>query len=334
MSKRQGPGVGSVWLNLGTIVIAVLLAVATAVGFGIAVNKRAESPRAARPVPTTVAATSGSTGAGAARPAIAPVTTVLGAFDDRTVWAGRVGSCAKGGAQVSLTHDGGLSWSKRPLPTNLQTLTRVRSTSAQTAFIVGAGSNCTTRTWGTGDGGQAWSDPQAPADTWARSPRAGAKVVTPADPSSPACGKSAVVDLDADTDGGVVLCANGQILTSGTGKTWSPRDQAQGRGRHRTGEKVYAAEVDTSGCTGVRVSEVEARAVTATGEASSSSNPPADSLTSSTPPKDSCVNVTNVKAGSVALATVGNGGWLAIGSTLYRSDDLKRWDKARSFSAG
>lgn len=324
------------WLNLGTIVVAVILAVATAAGFGVALSKRADSPRAARPVPTEVAATSPSSQR-AANAAIAPVATVLAAFDDRTVWVGRGGSCAKGGAQVSITHDGGLSWSKRTLPGAVRSLTRVHATGAEAAFIVGAGTDCQARMWGTGDAGSSWSDPQRPSETWARNPKGGATVVSPADPASPACPDSSVVDLDANTDAGVVLCANGQILTSGTGKSWAPRDQKPKAVAVAAGSgAVFAAEVNTSGCTGVRVSEVQMRAVTNTGDATS---PPttlreSDEVSGTTPSTPSCLTVEKVKAGSVALALVGKGGWLTVGNDLYRSDDLKRWDKAGTISAG
>ena len=158
--------------------VALVALNVVAVGWAL----RSNDTTAASPPPTSVGSPSASvrpsstssakpsppaTGTATTAPA-APLQTILVAINDKAAWRINVGTCAKGGAKVATTTDGGTTWADAKAP--LGTIVRVRPTDGQAAFVVGAGSTCVAELKDTSDGGATWTSGSAVGSAWFRDP--------------------------------------------------------------------------------------------------------------------------------------------------------------------
>ena len=241
---------------------------------------------------------------------VAPLQTILVAINDKAAWRINVGTCAKGGAKVATTTDGGTTWADAKAP--LGTIVRVRPTDGQTAFVVGAGSTCVAELKDTSDGGATWTSGSTVGSAWFRDPKNPVTVRSPGPASSAPCGRREVLDLAVISVGSArVLCADGLVRsTTDTGASWTDSGKARGAValavRPATPAQTYVAVLDAPGCAGVQV-----RAVTKSAPTSCASTPL---------PKG---------PGQIALSLVAGGGWLSVGDTTLRSTDkLVTWSNS------
>ncbi len=223
--------------------------------------------------------------------AAAPLTRLVAGIDARIAWVADTGSCGKDGA-IHLTTDGGATWTSTKAPAYV---TRVRSTSATAAFVVGGGQDCAFALWSTTDGGSSWSGPQSGAGAWGRSPTDAATIQRPGgNPVTPCAGSADVVDLTGiDRVRAAVLCTNGEVReTTDGGSSWATaidRNRALALSWDGGGSGVLAETSD--GCDGISVLRVRA------GKAG----------------KETCVvGVTPTKA-AVAISSSGGAVWLVAG---------------------
>src|SRR5674476_317569 len=119
--------------------------------------------RTPSPTPSTTAPSTAIT------PSAAPLQTILVAINDKQAWRINVGSCAKGGAKVATTTDGGATWAQAK--TALNTIVRVRPTDGRTAFVIGADTTCAAELKNTSDAGATWSSGGAVGSAWFRDPQ-------------------------------------------------------------------------------------------------------------------------------------------------------------------
>ena len=85
-----------------------------------------------------------------------PVRRLLVAVDDRRAWRVSTGTCAGGGASVSLTTDGGRSWHARTTP--FASISRLVVPPGSTGvFAVGADGGCGAQLQRTADSGTTWA---------------------------------------------------------------------------------------------------------------------------------------------------------------------------------
>lgn len=237
----------------------------------------------------------------------APLQTILVAINDKQAWRITVGSCAKGGAKVAITTDGGTTWADAK--TALNTIVRVRPTDGQSAFVVGADSTCAAELKNTSDAGATWASDSAVGSAWFRDPKSPVTVRAPGPASSTPCGKQAVLDLAVQSIGSArVLCADGLVRsTTDTGGSWTDSGKAAGAVALAVSSaspaQTYVAIPDPLGCAGVQVRRIDQTAPT------------------------SCIQSNAPKTpGQIALSLVPGGGWLSIGDTTMRSTDkLVTW---------
>jgi hypothetical protein len=237
----------------------------------------------------------------------APLQTILVAINNKQAWRINVGSCAKGGARVAVTTDGGSTWVDAK--TSLSTIVRVRPTDGKSAFVVGADSTCAAALKNTSDAGASWASGSAVGGAWFRDPKSPVTVRSPGPASSAPCGPRAVLDLAVQSLGSArVLCADGLLRsTTDTGASWTDSGKASGAVAlavsASTPAQTYIAVLDAPGCAGVQVRRVD----------------------QSTP--TSCIQTATPKTpGQVALSLVAGGGWLSVGDTTMRSTDkLVTW---------
>jgi len=233
--------------------------------------------------------------------------TILVAINDKAAWRIDVGSCAKGGAKVAITTDGGATWAHAK--TSLNTVVRVRPTDSQSAFIVGADSTCAAELKNTSDAGATWASGSAVGSAWFRDLKSPVTVRSPGPASSAPCGQQAVLDLAVQSVGSArVLCADGLVRsTTDTGGSWTDSGKASGAVALAVSPaspaQTYVAIPDAPGCTGIQVRPIEASAPTSCVQSTAPRNP-----------------------GQIALSLVAGGGWLSVGDTTFRStDQLATW---------
>ena len=300
--------------------VALVALNVVAVGWAL----RSNDTTAASPPPTSIDSPSASvrpsstpsvkpspTAPGTATTApVAPLQTILVAIDDKAAWRINVGTCAKGGAKVATTTDGGTTWADAKAP--LGTIVRVRPTDGQTAFVVGADATCVAELKDTSDGGATWASGGAVGSAWFRDPKNPLTVRSPGPASSAPCGRREVLDLAVISVGSArVLCADGLVRsTTDTGASWTDSGKARGAValavRPATPAQTYVAVLDAPGCAGVQVRRVDKSALT------------------------SCVQVAAPKTpGQIALSLVAGGGWLSVsGKTMRSTDNLLTWSPA------
>ena len=257
--------------------------------------------RTPSPTPSTTAPSTAIT------PSAAPLQTILVAINDKQAWRVNVGSCAKGGAKVATTTDGGATWTDAKTPLN--TIVRVRPTDGRTAFVIGADATCAAEFRSTSDAGATWRSDSAVGSAWFRDPKNPVTVRSPGPAISAPCGKREVLDLAVLSVGSArVLCADGQVRsTTDTGASWTSSGKVSGAVALAVSAtaptQTYVAVLDAQGCAGVQIRPLNKSAPT------------------------SCVTTAVPKTpGQIALSLVAGGGWLSVGDTTMRSTDkLVTW---------
>jgi hypothetical protein len=291
-----------------------------AVGWALRSNDTTSVSARSTPIPATATATEDPTSAPSPTPSgtssttattttapAAPLQTILVAINDTQAWRITVGSCAKGGAKVAITTDGGTTWADAK--TSLKTVVRVRPTDGQSAFVVGADSTCAAELKNTSNGGGTWASDSAVGSAWFRDPKNPVTVKSPGPASSAPCGQQQVLDLAVQSVGSArVLCADGLVRsTTDTGRSWTDTGRASGAVAlavsASTPAETYIALLDAPGCAGVQVRRVDQSAPT------------------------SCIQTATPKTpGQIALSLVAGGGWLSVdGTTMRSTDKLVTW---------
>lgn len=248
---------------------------------------------------------------GPSAPDIVPTTLRLVALGGDVAWQAAQGSCDGGGSAVSVTTDGGRTWSGTS-PT--RAVLRLLPKSASSASVVGAGSDCSATMYATSSSGRGWSGSGSAADTWYRDPKDASRVHTvSAGVVQPCEGQLPVVEVvSLSADSAQALCADGTLrATTDGGASWKRTASVPGAramdARQESGAVVaYVLRVDPS-CSGLQV----ARART-----------PAEGL--------GCLQGAAVPgSGALALSVNGDNGWVVSGDQTWRSTDgLRSWTKA------
>lgn len=260
--------------------------------------------------PSTGAATPGSTEPPASGPV--PTTTLLVALGGDVAWRGAQGACDGGAASVSVTTDGGRTWSSPSSPARV--VLRLVPTSEQSATVVGAGADCAPTLLATSSAGSAWAALGGVDELWYRDVQDLRQVHAPGSAVVQPCeGSALVIDLaPLSTAVAQVLCADGSVRTTADrGASWPQTVVAAGAlaldtRREAAGVTAYLLRVDAS-CPGVQV----ARARTAT-----------EGL--------GCLTGASVPVrGALALSVNGDNGWVQVGDQSWRSSDgLRTWVKS------
>ena len=202
----------------------------------------------------------------------------------------------------------------RSAPLPARALGRIQPVATDRGFVIGAkDGGCTVGEYSTGDDAATWRGPRAVEGGWSRVPGGDpTTVITPQRPDARPCGTTTVVDLArVSATSAVVVCADGRLVRSTDGgSTWPTLATVKGAlavGAREVGgaATVYVARV-ADGCAGVEVAKV------ADGSAT----------------RVACVADLPRRAptGRVSLSVVGDGGWLAVADTTWRSDaTLETW---------
>lgn len=264
---------------------------------------------AAATSPSTAAPTSGASAS--AGLAAAPLTRLVLAVDATHAWRVDVGSCADGGAAVATSSNGGRTWTAHDAP--VKAITRLRATSARSAFVIGADGSCAASMRNTSNGGTSWTSGGGVGSSWYRDAAAPKVVHTPRGAEARPCrGGAKVVDLlPVSTARATVLCADGQVrATSDSGASWSASGSAPGAlaAASDGGTDTWVARAGDQGCDGIAVVRASR---------------PTDVIGCAK------VSLTGVEPGQVALSAAGSAGWLLVGDqTLHSTDGLKTWTLA------
>jgi hypothetical protein len=255
------------------------------------------------------AATSPGTGS-TVRVDVAPVSVGLFALDQKTAVRFTVGSCDKGGSAVEVTQDGGATWTSRPAP--FQTVVRLRVRPDRSLFAVGAdqGGGCVPSIRHASSLSGSWGSTSRAAGVWFRDPRSAATVGLPVGGTGKPCPGGAVTDLSMIDAGAAALCDSGEVLVSQSGSSWQSAGSVAGGLAVAVDSKSqpYAVVTGIAACRGLAVVRPAAPATVI-----------------------GCVamDLSRVTPGSVALSVAADGGWLRVGSTVYRSDaTLGTWTAA------
>lgn len=239
-------------------------------------------------------------GTGAA-PLATPLAAGLVVVDSARAWRFTAGDCTDGGASLAVTDDGGQTWQPRPAP--FDTLVRVRVRDNGTIFAVGADADCRPRFRQSAGDGSDWSRATPVPRAWYRHPGDPLTLGTVTGEETQPCGAAAVVDLAVSGDAAQVLCADGRLLASDTGRAWTLSAEVDGAlALAVVGARALVAAV-RPGCDGVAVLDAVAAA-----------------------PVLGCASVPAVEEGSVALGGHGEDLWLLAGDAVLRSTgDLADW---------
>lgn len=290
------------------VVDALLVALAfrpDAAGASAVASRRPSAASSSALTPTTAATTS---------PEASPVSEVIVAVDGQNAWKATLGRCSDKGARLSVTDDGGRSWTDRTSPA--LALGRVQPVGTQRGFVIGAGANCAAGEYDTTDGARSWRGPRTIDGGWSRVPGGQHPdlVITPKRADARPCVTGPVIDLArVSSTQAVAGCADGRIVGSTDGgATWSPIASVRGTlslaARGESGIAVVYVARRADGCAGVEVARV----------------------TGSSTTRIACV-VTSLDGadGRVSLSVVDAGGWLAVADHTWRAaGDLASWSAA------
>lgn len=265
------------------------------------------------PSPLTGSASPTSSGGPSAKPVEPlPLRNSIVALSGAVAWRTSSGSCDGGGGSVSVTSDGGKTWSRSAVPA--QVVIRVRPKSANGATVIATERNCRAGVRVTADGGSTWSAPTSADGTWFRDGKDPLVVHSPAPRSERPCGDAAVLDLAPLTVSSAhVLCGDGSVRASAdTGASWRavgvvPQALALDSRVEKAADTAYVVRVG-EGCAGLQVVRVEP--------------------TSASAQPLGCVDVSGgpVEPGTITLSVSGPHGWLGVGERVWRStDDLRTW---------
>ncbi|GAA2743617.1 hypothetical protein GCM10009868_18090 [Terrabacter aerolatus] len=305
--------------SLGRLALVGLLALLVVDALLVALAFRPGSAEASAPASTPVpAATSTAKPSATAAPTdtatqARPLTEAIAAVDGQRAWRALLGTCAQGGSALTVTDDGGKTWTKRSA--GAAALGRVQPVAATRGFVIGAPKSCSAGEYATDDDGRTWRGPRTIDGGWSRVPGGDqpALVITPKRPDARPCGATPVIDLArVSATRAVAACADGRLVRSADGgSSWTALADVQGTvavaARDEQGSStVYVARV-VEGCAGVEVAKV------------------ADSGAS----RVACVTTLLEGAeGRVSLSVVADAGWLAVADATWRSgSDLKSWSE-------
>ncbi len=306
----------------------VALLVADIVLVTLALRYTAPIPAGALPEPTATTAPSAAapssspptgspgtpTSGGASTMAVDPVPlrNSIVALSGAVAWRTSSGSCDGGGGSVSVTSDGGKTWSRSAVPA--QVVIRVRPKSANGATVIATDRDCRPGVTLTADGGSTWSVPTSADGTWFRDAKDPLVVHSPAPRSERPCGDAAVLDIAPLTVSTAhVLCGDGNVrVRDDTGASWKavgvvPQALALDSRVEKAADTAYVVRVG-EGCAGLQVVRVEP--------------------TSASAQPLGCVDVSGgpVEPGTTTLSVNGPNGWLGVGERVWRStDDLRTW---------
>ena len=299
--------------SVGRLALLGLLALVVVDLLLVALAFRPDPAGASVQVPAPVSTPTATTSTTSAAPTAGttPVREVIAAVDGRRAWRGTLGTCREGGAGLSVTADGGRTWTTRSAPA--QALGRVQPVDAYRGFVIGAKvAGCSVGEYATDDDAATWRGPRAVEGGWSRRPGGDpTTVITPRRPDARPCGTTTVVDLArVSATRAVVVCADGRLVrsTDGGGK-WTTLATVEGAlavgARDDAGTPaVYVARA-TDDCAGVEVAKVSGAAAS----------------------KVACVKTSLGGAdGKVSISVVDEGGWLAVADATWRSDaSLETW---------
>ncbi|GAA2021995.1 hypothetical protein GCM10009740_08560 [Terrabacter terrae] len=299
---------------LGRLAFGGLLALIVADVLLVALALRPAAADAAAAVPVrVVSASSPSTPAPTPTNTfkVAPVRELIAAADGKRAWRATVGNCRDESATLSVTDDGGRTWTARVAPA--RALARVQPLAGQRGFVIGAGVACSAGEYDTKNGAQSWTGPKNIDGGWSRVPggRQPLVVITPGRQDARPCGATPVIDLArVSATRAVVLCGDGRVVGSTDGGSrWSTTTTVNGAlsvsARTEDGTPtLYVARVSDE-CRGIDVAKVSADASVSV----------------------ACINTSLQNAeGRVSLSIVAAGGWMAIGDARWRSAaDLGKW---------
>lgn len=258
----------------------------------------------------TRSATPSASGSGASAEPV-PTTVRLVALSGDVAWRSSQGSCDAGGGALSLSRDGGRTWSTGAPPARV--VLRLLPRSDQSASVVGAGDDCAATLLITSSAGSSWSVAGSTADTWYRDPKDATRVHPPGSTVVQPCeGQARVVDLaPLSTATAQALCSDGGVRTTADrGASWqrtavAPGALALDSRRETAGLVAYVLRVDAS-CSGLQVARAGETTV-AVGCLSGASAP---------------------GNGALALSVNGDNGWVEVGDQTWRSSDaLSTWNR-------
>ncbi|GAA2493602.1 hypothetical protein GCM10009858_34500 [Terrabacter carboxydivorans] len=307
--------------SVGRLALVGLLALLVVDALLVALAFRPGAAEASAPTPTPVPAatsTAGATTSTSTSTALSvtparPLTEAIAAVDGKRAWRATLGTCSQGGSDLSVTDDGGKTWTKRSA--GAAALGRVQPVDATRGFVIGAPKSCSAGEYATDDDGQTWRGPRAIDGGWSRVPGGDQPtlVITPKRPDARPCGGAAVVDLARiSASRAVAACADGRLVRSTDGGSrWSALATVQGllavSAREENGSPAVYVARTVDGCAGVEIAAV------------------GDKGTS----RVACVTTLVEGAeGRVSLSVVDDAGWLAVADATWRSGtDLKSWSE-------
>ncbi|MEW1954949.1 hypothetical protein [Terrabacter sp. NPDC080008] len=302
--------------SVGRLALGGLLVLLVVDALLVALAFRPDAAGASAQGPTPGAGTSSSTAASSpttstnATVTVVPVAQVIAAADGKRAWRATLGTCADKGASLSVTDDGGRTWTERTAPA--PALGRVQPVGAGRGFVIAARTGCKPGEYDTDDGAATWKSPIAVDGGWSRVPggEEPEQVITPQRPDARPCGSTTVVDLArVSAARAVVVCADGRIVRSTDGGSrWSTQATVKGAlsvsARDEGGTPTVYVARTSDACDGVEIAKV-----TDTATALSCVKAPLDGA-----------------EGRVSLSVVGAAGWLAVADTTWRSgSDLATW---------
>ena len=278
---------------------------------------RTPPPTGASRTPPSPTATSSGTPTTTGPPTVSvepvPLRSTLVALGELAAWRSAAGSCGAGGGAVSVTSDGGKTWSAGAVPA--QAVMRVRPSSATRAFVISAGADCAPGVRTTTNGGATWGQAGAVGSTWFRDPADPQLVHSPGPREGRPCGATPVLDLAPVTASGAqVLCGDGTVRATGdSGASWSPVGAVPGALAldarvEQGGSTAYVLLRPGDACRGLQVVRV-------------AQTPTASEVLG-------CVDVAGgpVEAGTMSLSINGANGWVMVGDRVWRSQDgLRSW---------
>ncbi|GAA3711881.1 hypothetical protein GCM10022399_30850 [Terrabacter ginsenosidimutans] len=293
---------------LGLLALLVIDGLLVALAFRPDAAEASATAPAPRPAATSVATR--TTAATKAAEAV-PITNAIAAVDGKRAWRAKLGTCRDGGSTISVTDDGGRTWTKRE--TAAPALGRIQPVGTTRGFVIGAPKDCSAGEYATDDDGKTWRGPRDIEGGWSRVP-GGDKptlVITPKRPDARPCGETAVIDLArVSASRAVAACADGRVVRSiDGGSRWTSLATVDGTlavaAREEKGTPTVYVARTVEGCAGVEVAKV------ADGKAS----------------RVACVTtLLDGSEGRVSLSVVDDAGWLAVADATWRSgSSLKSW---------
>lgn len=310
VTERAGAVGLAAFLAIDVVLVALAMGSTHGAGGGSATNASpvgATVTTGASGMPTT--ATSPPAGS-IVRVEVAPVSVGLFALDQKTAVRFTVGSCGKGGSSVEVTQDGGATWTSRPTP--FEAVVRLRMRPDRSLFAVGAdkSAGCVPAVRRAPSLQGEWGSSTQAAGVWFRDPRSDTAVGLPVGGTGKPCTGGSVTDLSMIDAGATALCDSGEVLVSQSGSQWQSAGSVAGGLAVAVDSKSqpYAVVTGIAACRGLAVVRPAS---------------PASVI--------GCVamDLSGVAPGTVALSVASDGGWLRVGSTIYRSDGtLATWKAA------